>query len=79
LQATARQQVIEPRMRTFRTITDEAVARGEIRAGAATPFVLRAGPSIVFNSVMVEGLTLSGQDIEDIVDQVILPALGVRS
>lgn len=79
LQATARQQIIEPRMRTFRTITDDAAARGEIRPGAATPFVLRAGPSIVFNSVMVEGLRLSAQDIEDIVDQVILPALGVRA
>lgn len=76
LQAAAREKVIAPRLRRLHAILERAAARGEIRPGAVAPYVIQAGPAIVFQMVMVQGLRLSSQDIENIVDQVIMPALG---
>lgn len=75
LQAAAREQVIAPRTRTMHTIFERAAHRGEIRPGAATPFVIQAGPAVIIHTCLLQGLSLSAQDIADIVDQVILPAV----
>ncbi|GAA1714799.1 TetR/AcrR family transcriptional regulator [Fodinicola feengrottensis] len=75
LQAAAREKVIEPRQRGLRAIFESAAARGEIRAGAITPIVLNVGPAMVMSRGLVQGLPLSRRDIEDIVDQLILPAV----
>ncbi|MGP4016610.1 TetR/AcrR family transcriptional regulator [Saccharopolyspora sp. 5N708] len=75
LQAAARERIVAPRVRALQTVFERAAARGEIRAGAATPFVVQTGPAIVIHTCLVRGLELSTQDIEDIVDQVILPAV----
>jgi AcrR family transcriptional regulator len=75
LQTAAREQIIAPRVHALQTVFERAAARGEIRAGAATPFVVQTGPAIVIHTCLVRGLPLSTQDIADIVDQVILPAV----
>lgn len=75
LQALVREKVLAPRIRALQTIFERAAARGEIRPGAVTPFVVQAGPAIVTHACMVQGLRLSAQDIEDVVDQVIAPAV----
>lgn len=76
LQAAGREKIIEPRMRAFQVVFEAAVKRGEVRPGAASPFVIQAGPAIVLENCLVMGLKLSPRDIEDIVDLVVLPALG---
>ncbi|WP_163507472.1 TetR-like C-terminal domain-containing protein [Fodinicola acaciae] len=75
LHAAVREKIIAPRLRAVHAILERAASRGEIRPGAATPFVVQAGPSIVVQNVLLQGLRLSTKDIEDIVDQVVLPAL----
>ncbi|MEU0571243.1 TetR/AcrR family transcriptional regulator [Nonomuraea sp. NPDC005983] len=75
LQDAAREKIIAPRIRSLRAVFERAAARGEIRPGAVTPFVVQAGPSIVFNNCILQGLRLTSQDIENIVDQVLMPAV----
>ncbi|MFI6479269.1 hypothetical protein ACIBH1_15150 [Nonomuraea sp. NPDC050663] len=55
------------------------VDRGEVRPGAVTPFVAASGPALIIYTYLIQGLELSGRDIEDIVDQVVMPAVQVSS
>lgn len=75
LRTTAREKLIEPRVRAVRAIFERAGARGEIRLGAIAPFVVQAGPALITHICLLQGLRLTDQDIENIVDQVIMPAV----
>jgi len=76
LHETVFQRILKPRWRGIEEVIARGVERGELRPGAASPFAALSGPALVFLSCSIHGLTLSSRDIADIVDQVVLPALG---
>lgn len=78
LREAAHAKIINGRVGGTRAIFERAAARGEIRVGAVTPFVIQAGPSIVMMTRVVYGVPLSAHDIADIVDQVVLPIVTPR-
>lgn len=78
LRKVAEEGFLEPRIRAATAIFERAEARGEIRAGAVTPYVVQTGPALVLHLAVIRGRTLSRTDVEDIVDQVIMPAVARR-
>jgi len=50
-------------------------ARGQVRAGAATPLVASVAPSLVFSHFVLRGSPLSDSGLIDIVDQVVMPLI----
>lgn len=75
LRRVAEERFLAPRIRAATAIFERAVERGEIRAGAVTPYVVHAGPALILHFSVVWGRKLSRKDVEDIVDQVIMPAV----
>lgn len=75
LRELAEQRFLAPRVRAATAIFERAVERGEIRAGAVTPYVVQAGPALILHFSVVRGRSLSRKDVEDIIDQVIMPAV----
>lgn len=78
LRKVAEEKFLNPRIRAATAIFERAAARGEIRAGAVTPYVAQTGPALILHLAVIRGRTLSRTDVEDIVDQVILPAVARR-
>ncbi|HEY3684536.1 MAG TPA: TetR/AcrR family transcriptional regulator [Streptosporangiaceae bacterium] len=76
LRAAAHEKLIDGRILGTRSIFERAAARGEIRAGAITPYAIKAGHAVVMTSRIIDGVSPSRRDIEDIVDQVVLPIMG---
>lgn len=50
-------------------------ARGQVRAGAATPLVASVAPSLVFSHFVLRGSPLADSGLIDIVDQVVMPLI----
>ena len=75
LQATIREKILAPRLRRTQAIFDQAAQRGEIRPESATRFIVHAGPAIVTHAYLIQGRHLTVEDIENIIDQVIIPAV----
>ncbi|GAA4076460.1 TetR/AcrR family transcriptional regulator [Nonomuraea soli] len=79
LQKAARERIVRPRAQAVADTIQRGVDRGEVRPGAVTPFVAASGPALIIYTYLIQGLELSGRDIEDIVDQVVMPAVQVSS
>lgn len=75
LRGLAEERFLAPRIRAATAIFERAVERGEIRAGAVTPYVVQAGPALILHFSVARGRSLSRKDVEDIIDQVIMPAV----
>lgn len=78
LRQAADERFLVPRVSASRAIFERAVARGEIRTGAVTPYVVQTGPALLLYLCVIRGIRPSRKDVEDIVDQVILPAVARR-
>lgn len=72
-----REAMVAPRAAVLRTVLDRAVAEGTIETRALTPLVQSTGPRLVIAQHKELG-RVSRSDVEDIVDQVLLPALRRR-
>lgn len=78
LRRVTEERVLLPRIHAAQALFERAVARGEIRAGAVTLYVVQAGPAMVLHQCVLMGHTLIRKDVEDIVDQVVMPAVARR-
>ncbi|WP_202864765.1 TetR/AcrR family transcriptional regulator [Rothia uropygioeca] len=67
--------LVNPRQRLVSEALTRAAADGQIDASAVTPARISAGPAIVLASHLTTGPVTSAE-VTDIVDEVILPALG---
>lgn len=79
LRAALREKVLEPRLALLERLLRTAVDRGEIGPDAVTPLVVRTAPALVFQGNMLEGRRLRRGELEQIVDEVLLPLLRGRS
>lgn len=68
--------VQEPRLDAIMTALRRAARRGEIRPGAATELLARVGPALIIHQQLHDGRLPTPAEIADIVDTVIIPALG---
>ena len=64
-----------PRRAALLGLLERGVARGEVRADAATPLIADVLPAVVTHRIVFQGETLSDQALMDIMDQVMLPLL----
>jgi len=68
--------LLEPRLDALTAALRRAAKRGEIRPGAITGLLAQAGPALVIHQQMRYGSPPSEAEITEIVDRVLLPALG---
>ena len=68
--------LLEPRLDAITAALRRAAKRGEIRPGAITGLLAQTGPALVINQQMHYGTPPSDAEITEIVDRVLLPALG---
>jgi AcrR family transcriptional regulator len=71
-------RLIEPRLSWVAQAIRHAVAQGEIPAPTSVDVVARAGPAMILQHELQYGQIATEADIADIVDIVLLPALGAR-
>lgn len=70
------ESLLEPRMDAITAALRRAAKRGEIRPGAVTGLLAEAGPALVVHQQLHYGNPPSQAEIADIVDRVLLPAVG---
>jgi AcrR family transcriptional regulator len=68
--------LLEPRLDAITAALRRAARRGEIRPGAVTGLLAQTGPALVINQQMHYGSPPSQAEVAEIVDRVLLPALG---
>jgi len=78
LRELAEERFLAPRIRAVTAIFERAADRGEIRMGAVTPYVAQAGPALILHFTVIQGRILSRNDVEDIIDQVVMPAVAPK-
>jgi hypothetical protein len=78
LVATVIDRLLEPRLEAIMGAMRRAAGRGEIRPGAASELLARVGPALVIQQRLHLGTLPDRDEIDDIVDNVLLPALGAR-
>lgn len=69
--------LLEPRLDAITAALRRAAKRGEIRPGAVTGLLAQAGPALVINQQLHYGSPPSEAEVTEIVDRVLLPALGM--
>lgn len=68
--------LLEPRLDAITAALRRAAKRGEIRPGAITVLLAQTGPALVINQQLHYGSPPSEVEVVEIVDRVLLPALG---
>jgi AcrR family transcriptional regulator len=68
--------LLEPRLDAITAALRRAAKRGEIRPGAVTGLLAQTGPALVIHQQMHYGTPPSEAEVTEIVDRVLLPALG---
>jgi AcrR family transcriptional regulator len=68
--------LLEPRLDAIAAALRRAAKRGEIRPGAITGLLAQTGPALVIHQQMQYGSPPSQAEVTEIVDRVLLPALG---
>ncbi|MFG3660388.1 TetR/AcrR family transcriptional regulator [Streptomyces sp. NPDC047706] len=69
------QGVVEPAIRVLHEVIDRGIERGEVRSDAANGYVYDAVPAMMMYRSKVCGSEWSDQDIEEMVDQLMVPLL----
>ncbi|HEY1531420.1 MAG TPA: TetR/AcrR family transcriptional regulator [Galbitalea sp.] len=77
LAEAARAAVVAPRAEVNRRFLQRAIDRGEIRADIDIPFVANISPSMVTYRTMMLGRPVDRDFLVKILDQVVLPAVGL--
>jgi AcrR family transcriptional regulator len=75
LGAGFRDRLIAARLELVRSVLQRAADRGEIDRSAITPLAIRTGPALVLQGVLMTGSPPSADELEQIVDQIVLPIL----
>ncbi|GAB3429998.1 TetR/AcrR family transcriptional regulator [Flindersiella endophytica] len=70
-----RDQLIAGRLGLVRSVLERAADRGEIDRSVITPLALRTGPALVLQGVLMTGSPPPASELEQIVDQIVLPIL----
>lgn len=70
-----REKLITVRMAIIRTVLDRAVERGELAADRITPLLVRTGPALILQGLLMTGKPSSDAEVARIVDEVLLPLL----
>jgi AcrR family transcriptional regulator len=70
-----RDRLIAARIELVRSALERAADRGEIDRSAITPLAVRTGPALVLQGVLMTGSPPSADELEQIVDQIVLPIL----
>ncbi|MFD6448671.1 TetR/AcrR family transcriptional regulator [Promicromonospora sp. NPDC060204] len=78
LAAAAQEALVEPRARANRIFFRRAIERGEIPADVDVEKLCIIGPALVSYSVLMLGRPVDRDFLVENIDQVILPAAGVR-
>jgi AcrR family transcriptional regulator len=68
--------LLEPRLDAITAALRRAAKRGEIRPGAVTGLLAQTGPALVIHQQMHYGSPPSEAEVTEIVDHILLPALG---
>ncbi|MFI2362131.1 TetR/AcrR family transcriptional regulator [Promicromonospora sp. NPDC019610] len=79
LAAAAQEALVEPRARANRVFFRRAIERGEIPADVDVEKLCIIGPALVAYSVLMLGRPVDRDFLVENIDQVILPAAGVRA
>ncbi|GEC08329.1 TetR family transcriptional regulator [Streptomyces spinoverrucosus] len=69
------QGVVEPTVKVLREVIDRGIERGEVRPDAANGYVCDAMPAMMMYRSKICGSEWSDQDIEEMVDQLMVPLL----
>lgn len=67
-----------PRRAAMLALLERGVARGEVRAGAATPIVADVLPAVLTHRIILQREPIDAQVITDIMEQVLLPLIAPR-
>lgn len=70
-----RDRLIAGRLELLRSVLERAASRGEIEWSVITPLAIRTGPALVLQGVLMTGAEPSAEELEQIVDQIVLPIL----
>jgi AcrR family transcriptional regulator len=73
------ESLLEPRLDAIMAALRRAARRGEIRPGAVSSLLAQTGPALVVHQQLNYGTPPSRAEVTEIVDRVLLPALGVTS
>jgi len=73
------ESLLEPRLDAISASLRRAARRGEIRPGAVTSLLAQTGPALVIHQQLHYGSPPSHAEIIEIVDRVLLPALGAAA
>lgn len=73
-----RRRVAEPRRRVLVAVLWAGIMRGDVRADAVQPEVLRVGPTMVTFRYLETGRPPTAEDVAAIVDRVLIPLLAPR-
>jgi AcrR family transcriptional regulator len=74
---TIKERVLAPRKRSILAVLQRAADRGEIPPDAVTPLVAETAPALVLMRVIGEGPPVTAAYIDQILDDVMMPLLGV--
>ncbi|MFD1658618.1 TetR/AcrR family transcriptional regulator [Streptomyces caeni] len=69
------QGVVEPTIKLLREVIDRGIRRGEVRCGAANRYVYDVIPAMMMYRSKMCGSEWSDQEIEEMVDQLMIPLL----
>lgn len=67
--------VVEPTLKLLRDVISRGIKRGEVRPDAANGYVFDAIPAMMMYRSKVGGSEWSDQDLEEMIDQLMLPLL----
>ncbi|MEW2283367.1 TetR/AcrR family transcriptional regulator [Streptomyces sp. NPDC047841] len=67
--------VVEPTVNLLREVTTRGIERGEVRSDAANGYVFDAIPAMMMYRSKMCGSEWSDQDLEEMIDQLMLPLL----
>ena len=70
------ESLLEPRLDAIMAALRRAARRGEIRPGADTSLLAQTGPALIVHQQLHYGTPPSRAEVTEIVDRVLLPALG---
>jgi AcrR family transcriptional regulator len=70
--------VVEPTVRLLREVVERGIRRGEVRPDAANSYVFDAIPAMMMYRSKVCGSEWSERDIEELIDQLMVPLLRRR-
>jgi AcrR family transcriptional regulator len=77
LLAKFKAQILDPRFEALTALLRAAAERGEVRPERLTPVVLDVVHALVIKRTLLDTHDLTGQDIAEIIDEVLLPLIVV--